>query len=281
MTNRSTLFLSLFILILTFALCLAYPDGSKFEGRTGAPGESTCSSCHGGNLNNGSGMSAIRLPGGGDGGDTIDVTAFVASTGQERWGFELTVLDGDELPAGELIVTNAFRTQKSIAGNGRQYIKQTEDGTDTGTSDSTKWLFKWVAPQSFTSPIVFYMSGLASNDGSGTNGDTTYTTTQTILITGIREIELEQIPESYELSQNYPNPFNPATNIRFDLPREAHVTLSVHNILGGKIVTLVDKILSAGSYVVDWDARNFASGIYYYTINADNFEDSKKMLLIK
>ena len=103
---------------------------------------------------------------------------------------------------------------------------------------------------------------------------------------GIRESTDSNLPTTYALSQNYPNPFNPNTQIAFDLPRKAHVTLDVYNVLGRKVATLVDKTLSQGSYVADWDGRSsggqpIASGIYFYRLHTEQFTQTKKMVLLK
>ncbi len=93
-------------------------------------------------------------------------------------------------------------------------------------------------------------------------------------IDGLKVIE-------YKLFQNYPNPFNPNTMINYKLPIMNHVDLSIYNLLGQKVVTLVDRQQNAGIYKVEWDATGFAGGIYYYRIHAGDFQDVKKMILIK
>jgi type IX secretion system substrate protein len=90
-----------------------------------------------------------------------------------------------------------------------------------------------------------------------------------------------EIPEKYSLSQNYPNPFNPATNIRFDIAGKQFVVLKIFDILGKEILTLVNEELNPGKYNIDWNAANFPSGVYFYRIQAGDFKDSKKMVLIK
>jgi len=94
------------------------------------------------------------------------------------------------------------------------------------------------------------------------------------------------LPGTYSLSQNYPNPFNPITEIGFEVPIRSHVTLTVYNILGQKVTTLVDKELAPNSYIVDWggtsdDGSKVATGIYFYRLAADDFIETKKMLLLK
>ena len=90
-----------------------------------------------------------------------------------------------------------------------------------------------------------------------------------------------QLPKIFKLDQNYPNPFNPITMINYQLPMISDVKLTVFNLLGQKVVTLINKIQPAGKYQVEWDASGFASGIYYYQINAGDFQSVKKMVFIK
>ncbi len=91
--------------------------------------------------------------------------------------------------------------------------------------------------------------------------------------------------QRFELTQNYPNPFNPITNIEYqvrayrDTPQ--HVELSIYNLLGQKVATLVSKTQTAGTYEVEWDANGFASGIYFYQLTAGDFKLLKKMVLLK
>lgn len=88
-------------------------------------------------------------------------------------------------------------------------------------------------------------------------------------------------PVEYKLAQNYPNPFNPATRISYSIPISGHVTLKVMDILGNQIATLIDEDKSAGYYSLTWNAINLPSGFYIYRIQAGNFVETRKMLLLK
>jgi len=88
-------------------------------------------------------------------------------------------------------------------------------------------------------------------------------------------------PETFYLEQNYPNPFNPKTVIRYTLPVMSYADISIYNMLGQKVVTLISEQQSAGIYRVEWDAAEFASGIYFYRIEAGEYHDVKKMILMK
>lgn len=93
-----------------------------------------------------------------------------------------------------------------------------------------------------------------------------------------KEVEL---PKDFTLLQNYPNPFNPQTKIGYALPKKAKVNLAVYDILGRKIITLVDDYKEPGSYEVVFDASTYASGVYVYRLTTDNYVASRKMLYLK
>jgi len=95
------------------------------------------------------------------------------------------------------------------------------------------------------------------------------------------EDEVTALPSKYELMANYPNPFNPTTNIQFALPATSNVKLTVVNALGQVVAELVNGQLSAGVHDVSWNAANMTSGIYFYRVEANNFVQTRKMLLLK
>ncbi len=105
---------------------------------------------------------------------------------------------------------------------------------------------------------------------------------------GVRRI-YGSVPKEYSLSQNYPNPFNPSTKIKFVIAKNSFVTLDMYDLLGRKVTTLTGEKLNPGIYEVEWDASNFASGIYFYKLTATavaasstgDFIEVKKMLMIK
>jgi len=95
-----------------------------------------------------------------------------------------------------------------------------------------------------------------------------------------------QIPKEYILNQNYPNPFNPVTTLRYDLPEQSDVTITIYNMLGRKVKTLVNSTQDAGFKSVIWDATNYqgnpvSAGVYLYQIQAGEFVQTKKMVLLK
>lgn len=98
--------------------------------------------------------------------------------------------------------------------------------------------------------------------------------------------ENKHIPLSFSLNQNYPNPFNPKTVISYQVEAHGHspvhVELSIYNLLGQKVATLVSEKQPTGNYKVEWDASGFGSGIYYYRLLTDkDFASTKKLILLK
>lgn len=95
------------------------------------------------------------------------------------------------------------------------------------------------------------------------------------------ETKTSVTPGEFCLSQNYPNPFNPSTSIEFSLPKSEYVELKVYNILGKEVMILVSKKLNKGDHTYQFVGRNLASGVYYYQLVAGQYEEVKKMILLK
>ncbi|MEI6053360.1 MAG: T9SS type A sorting domain-containing protein, partial [Opitutaceae bacterium] len=98
---------------------------------------------------------------------------------------------------------------------------------------------------------------------------------------GTAVAERANVPKEFALRQNYPNPFNPSTTIRYSLARQSHVELTVFDMLGREVSTLVSAEQSAGEYHVQVDGSTIPSGVYIYTMKAGDFRESKKFLLLK
>ena len=101
------------------------------------------------------------------------------------------------------------------------------------------------------------------------------------VVVGIDDSEENLIAEEYLLGQNYPNPFNPVTKIKYQIPELIFVTLKTYDVLGIEIANLVSEEKTAGSYEIEFNATGLPSGIYFYRIQAGNFIETKKMILLK
>ena len=105
-------------------------------------------------------------------------------------------------------------------------------------------------------------------------GDTTR------VLTRVADSPLEH-PTQFQLHQNFPNPFNPSTTITFSLPTQSNVRLTIHDLLGREVVSLVNETRKAGYYLVDWNASGVSSGVYFFRFSAGNFSAINKMVVAK
>jgi len=98
----------------------------------------------------------------------------------------------------------------------------------------------------------------------------------------VTDVELNEfVPQAATLFPNYPNPFNPSTVINYSVPKQGNVTIIVYDALGREVRTLINEEKAAGSYTTEFNAANLSSGIYYYQIRADEFIQTKKMVLLR
>ena len=152
-----------------------------------------------------------------------------------------------------------------------------------GTSD-THWVRRAFKITSFpgvtagASIYVAFREKVSNNYNEG--GAIFLDLTEVATLTNIN-LTSSEIPADHSLSQNYPNPFNPATKIRFDIPQNGNVKLSVFNSIGQEVSVLVNRELSAGSYEYTFDGSKLTSGVYFYRIEAGEYSRIKKMTLIK
>lgn len=177
------------------------------------------------------------------------------------------------IPSGTTVALQKVKFVSStivyIVGSGGKILKSTDAGLTWGTQ---------------TSGISQNLRGFAmfstGDNGIVCGGNGTILRTTNGGLTAITPGSSE-IPESFSLSQNYPNPFNPATKIKFALPTAGIVELKVYNVFGEEAMTLVNGFRNAGSYEVELDAGNLASGVYFYKLKANEFSETKKMILLR
>ena len=128
----------------------------------------------------------------------------------------------------------------------------------------------------YLTKYFWHVRAMNTGDSSAYSAEASFTTSP---VSGVQQSP--EIPRVYALSQNYPNPFNPSTVISYSIPQSGLVKLSVYNLLGQKVATLVDKVQYAGIYQVSLNASRLASGIYIYRIESGKFSQVKKMMLLK
>jgi len=215
-----------------------------------------------------------------------------SNTGLTNYDVRDIYSDGTNLYAGTyggvFISTNSGQNWTAINGgltlSAYRIIKSNQNlfaATTTGiflsTNNGTNWILK---NQGFTTvPLVNLVYIKDNLIFAGTSGQSVWSRLYSEII-NINKIS-EIIPSEYNLLQNYPNPFNPSTKIKFDIARKEQVIISVFDISGRKITDLANENLSPGTYEVTFNGENLSSGIYYYTITAGNYRETKKMTLIK
>jgi len=252
-------------------------------------------------------------------GGTRDISGVIwkTSNGGEFWKsqplggeplYDILFLDSiNEIAVGGDIEFGASKITTTNGGHDWQYSLFNLFGTGQAVSNRTRSEI-WV-PLGFSQKFIYSLdsgrtwSDITPFDSSsvydvtftdpyhgyafGTNGLILKYNTSAI---GIKSIT-SSVPKSFSLYQNYPNPFNPTTKIRFNIPANSFslyeigaggfVRLSLYDILGREVSTLVSEQLKPGSYEVEWDASNYPSGIYFYTLETNSFKENKKMVLLK
>ena len=136
----------------------------------------------------------------------------------------------------------------------------------------------WTTQQSNTSQILNEVFFISLNTGWAV-GDVGTIVYYNGAVTSIEN--QKGLLKSYHLFQNYPNPFNPSTEIKFSIPQTSNLTLKVFDVMGREVTTLIDDKMEAGKHSIVFNAANLSSGVYYYTITAKNFMETKKMILLK
>ena len=135
-----------------------------------------------------------------------------------------------------------------------------------------------------TSPVTTFLRDSYFVDTSTAyavgNSGTIIKTTSAGVIINVHQISSE-IPSSFRLYQNYPNPFNPSTNFWFDIPVSGLVSLKIYDSLGREVKTVLNKVLQAGRYEYTYQGENIPSGLYFYTLTANDFSQTMKMILVK
>ena len=114
---------------------------------------------------------------------------------------------------------------------------------------------------------------------AATHGRSIYSVDVSSIVVGVHNIS--QIAETYSLSQNYPNPFNPSTKIQFSIPKSGNVKIMVYDITGKEAKVLVNERKEIGQYEVEFNGSSLASGVYFYRIEAGDFREAKRMVLVK
>jgi len=164
-----------------------------------------------------------------------------------------------------------------LAGGGKhdaKWLVENPENVTISAGDSVVINLSLITPSElghYTADII-----LESNDP-----DLLITQLQVVLdvVTGVEEEN--SLPTLYSLYNNYPNPFNPTTTIKYDIPEQSYVTIKIYTIVGEEVATLLNEEQNAGRYQIQWNASELASGVYFYRLQAGQFSDTKKLILMK
>ncbi|MBM2845447.1 MAG: Regulator, partial [Bacteroidetes bacterium] len=165
-------------------------------------------------------------------------------------------------------------TVSVLAVSGSNLFAGTSSGVFLSTNSGTSWS-AWST--GLTNTYVWSLAVSANNLFAGTSGGVWRRTFPEASV----RIPSSDLPTDFSLDQNYPNPFNPATTINYQSPITSHVSLKILDLLGREVAALVNEEKPAGSYKASWDAAKMPSGVYFYRLNAGEFVETKKMVLLR
>ena len=240
-----------------------------------APNYNSCTICHSGTVNSGNGsVEFIDLPNEFNPGETYSIGIIVTGSSSRGYGFQATAMLGDQF-AGNFSL-NSDSENLELNGGFIQHSSRTDSGI---------WYFNWDAPEEATETITFSASGLGTGGSSGYSGDRVYTVQVEIQPQSVG-ISSEDLLTSFSLNGNYPNPFNGETIISYAIPKDGLVNISIFNVAGQFVTSLVDDYQLHGEKKVFWDTKDATgnhvpSGIYYYVVSNGIYKEARTMTLLK
>ncbi len=206
-------------------------------------------------------------------GDTVTVIAEIhnyslcATKSPVKVRFHLGNSDDGGITVSDLNGDTVFTTSSPVGARSDQVL-QFKWRVPTGLSSSDSVLYAVIDPNN-------NIDELKENNNVGWNRITILGTGPTVVHNPVNEIR------SYQLMQNYPNPFNPTTEIKYQIAVPGHVTLTVYDILGRVVATLVNERQSSGMHKIHFDGSRYASGVYFYRLQAGSYSAAKKFMILK
>lgn len=175
-------------------------------------------------------------------------------------------------------VNNGLTTSsvRAFIVSGTDLFAGTLGGVFLSTNNGASWT---EVNNGLTNLAAYSLAVSGTNLFAGTDGGV-WRRPLSEMITSI-EVIPDQIPSYFNLKQNYPNPFNPSTTIEFSVPITTDVSLKVFDALGREVATLFSEQFNAGTYATQWNAEGFPSGVYFYRLQAGDFIQSKKLILLR
>jgi hypothetical protein len=211
-------------------------------------------------------------------GETYDISVSLEEADIERFGFSLSVLDENNNKAGQLMVTDAQRTQ-IIEGvldfTGREYVTYRMIGTNPYETGKGFLSFKWIAPESSVGKVTFYVAGVSANNDGTDKGDLVYTKT----------LELEGNPLSINSFQDnkiavFPNPVKNTFQVQFNDFIDETMIFFIYNSEGKQVSDLLQRKISSDGKTITFFVDNLQPNIYFLKATSNTVSTTKKLLLI-
>ena len=282
------------VILITKITLFAGPCSAPWLGarHSGAPGEVSCTGCHSGSANTGSGTTNYQIGNGTTSYFPNEFYKIVFSIREEnvnQFGFQTVALkESNNSNAGTFTLTDSENTrliEDDHNGSDRIYVGHTVCGADAEPPGFRQWSFNWQAPAEDVGDINFYLSALTANHNHSASGDQTYTQIITLVYNdeslGVFDSDRNiRAADDFRLIDAHPNPFNAATTINFALPFDSKVTIKVFTLHGREIATIVNGRLNAGFHFVNWNAINQSSGMYLVKMIPGSI-NTQKLIIIK
>lgn len=261
----------------TSSLC----DAPLVGGHTGAPGETSCTGCHGGTANTGPGVLSFDL-----GGitqyipnETYTGTITLKQPGINKFGFvSLALRNSNNTTTGTFSLIDTVRTRLFVDGS-RNYVGHTPCGADANPADSTQWQFKWTAPDTNVGNITLFLGSIATNHDHATTGDNIYTAS--VALTPFTT-SINEIPGVLTELNVYPNPVSDHLNITFQSHYTDALGIELFDINGRKVQLLKPEPVRKGTITKSFDIKEkgIAPGMYLIKITTGNRSVSKRISVI-
>jgi hypothetical protein len=190
-------------------------------------------------------------------------------------GISLSTNNGANWTTVNTGLTN--KTVRALAVYGTNLFAGTAGGVFISTNSGASWS---IANSGLANISVNALALFGQYLFAGTYGSSAFRRPLSDMVVSVGPFPGE-VPAAFRLEQNYPNPFNPSTTIRFELPHASHVSLTIYDLLGREVMTLVDEVKPAGAYNVQFNAANVSSGMYVYRLRAGDFVAARDLLLLK
>jgi hypothetical protein len=206
--------------------------------------------------------------------DTVDYKIFMTGGPAVEGGFNVAVYYGVVDSADTLTKTLPFYA-------GGEQLTQTVP--NAFVDDTVVWNFKYAAPDTIVVDTIYSVANSVNGDGNPIPGDEWNfgANFSVVIVDNPVKVEDKISLSQFSLSQNYPNPFNPSTIIRYSIDNRQFVTLTVYDMLGNEVATLVNEEKPTGTYQVSFNGAQYTSGVYIYKLETENLINVKKMILLK